>query len=50
MDKVNDINKIKEDIYNVQEDIITLDEELQSKQDKLYELKYSLGLLEQYQN
>lgn len=50
MDKQNMIEKVKEDIYDIQEDIIELEEELQLKQDKLYKLNYSLGLLLEDEN
>ena len=48
MNNIDMINETKEEIYSIQEDIIELESEIQQKQDKLYELKYKLALLEEY--
>jgi hypothetical protein len=40
------IKETMEEIYEIQEDIIELDQEIQLKQDKLFELKYKLALLQ----
>jgi len=50
MNKEDMINETKDEIYDIQEDIIELEAEIILKQEKLYELKYKLGLQEDYKN